>query len=387
MSNTYLDRKNSDVPYMFISYNHADAERLEKLMSALNARGADFWYDKEMFDGDDWLQRVDEAVQNKNCMGMIFFISPDFIYSEPCYTELERFRELKATREKFDAIYVLVGEDDSEPGFIGFMESAEAYLKAKHKGEGRKVNACTERIYSLFDDESVKRRLRIDTTKSKLASDEITEKLYNVFKNKGCASEETDTIDALVRAELVTKNYRVKTESKILTDTVRGKAVEWKAFAYAGNTVSAILVSNELYKQTCRSLAQSTMDKMNMRVNISNSDADEATKKKKHFEFDERFLSCLLRDKKGGVLRYLRAFEHEKYYLQLREALETVSVTDATDDGYFFVDGGSDRILYADRGSADVNKHVHVDAYASVFPVIDIDYTKYREYVLQNAKA
>lgn len=387
MSNTYLDRKNSDVPYLFISYSHADKEYLEKLLSALNARGADFWYDREMFEGDDWLERVKNAVFNKNCMGIIYFMSADFVYSDACYEEITLLSELKAAHEKFDYLFVLVGEDGSKPDFESFMESADAYLKAKHKGEARKVNAAMQRIYELFDDADVGRRIRVAAAKSHIADDAVAEKLYTAFKNWGCASEETETLNALVRGELVTKDYRIKTKSKISVDTVRGKAVEWKAFSYNGDTVSAILVTDELYKETCRSLAQSTMDKINLRVNLLSANVDNEEKKKKHFEFDEKFLKCLKRDDKGRALRYLKTFEREKYYLQLREALEKISVTDASDDGYFFVTDGNGDILFADRGSADVYGHVHVDAYASVFPVIDIDYAEYKKYVLENSKA
>lgn len=39
-------------------------------------------------------------------------------------------------------------------------------------------------------------------------------------------------------------------------------------------------------------------------------------------------------------------------------------------------------ILFADRGSDDVYRHINVGACASLIPVIDIDYNKYKKYLL-----
>ena len=46
-----------------------------------------------------------------------------------------------------------------------------------------------------------------------------------------------------------------------------------------------------------------------------------------------------------------------------------------------FVVDNQDNVLFADRESSDVYRHIHVDAYASVVPIIDIDLNKYRAYV------
>lgn len=392
MSKTYLDRKRPSGAFALMSYSHRDIDALEKTFTALNEKGADFWYDKEMHKGEKWFEQVKEITADKNCVGIIYFVSAEFVYSDACFKEVELLDELKKTHDKFNALFVLVHEAEGAHGFSKFMENADALLKKTHTGELRKINGCIDRMYDVLDP-SV---LYSEMSKPEAEDDEIVDKLFDdTFKKWGCASEETGTIETLRRDGLTDDGYRVKTDSKIATDILRWKSAEWKVFAYGGDTLSAMLVTDEPVAETCLSQADDALDLLNANINKLKSGADErsksdgvaASKKEKYFVFEEPFLQCLKRDDNGRVLRYLRASERQKYYLQLKEALEKTPVADSSDDGYFFVTDNKNRIMFSDRGSSDVYRHVHIDAYASVYPVIDIDYVKYRSYVLEKRKA
>lgn len=396
MSKIYLDRKNPDSPYVFISYSHKDSAAVQRVLTALNDKGADFWYDTDLHMGQDWYKRVCQVTDDKRCMGILYFVSPEFVYSDACFDELELLDKLTKTHAKFESACVLLGDEET-PGFNMFKTKSMQKLLMSYADKPDAVVKAVARISEKFDS----KKTYCAVTYDNIDDEENVKKLFDeVFKAWGCASEEVGALDALQSDELVDRAYRVKTTCSIYTDRVHRRDTEWKVFAYSGNTLSAMLVSDELYAETCLSLAQTVMSGINDNVITSldkidgrvaeQSDKQDAAKSHeivKYILFEEAFLQCLQRDENGHVLRYLRSTEREKYFLQLREALEKVSIADAADDGYFFVMDGKGKIMFSDRGSDDVYRHVHVDAYASVVPVIDIDYTKYREYVLATSRA
>lgn len=112
MINTYLGRKNPSGKYVFVSYSHADGEAVSKLLSALNDYGADFWYDAELKTGQNWLKKVEEVTANKNCCGILYLVSPDFIFSEACLKEFDMAESLEKSHKKFGTAYVLMGDGD-----------------------------------------------------------------------------------------------------------------------------------------------------------------------------------------------------------------------------------------------------------------------------------
>lgn len=372
MGKTYFEKKNPSGAYAFISYSHADGEAVERLLAALNDYGADFWYDAALKTGQNWLDKVKEVTADKSCCGILYFVSRNFIFSEACLKEFDILADLEKTHKKFGAAYILL--DDEDPvSFQGFIASATKSLLSEHPAEFDKIIQRTGYFSKNFD------RDRIYKTSSFGATDNdalVTALAKDVFASWGCMSQESGKIDALLSDGLVTADYRVKTGCRIVENLVRGQDAEWKVFAYNGDTLSAVLVAEELYGAKCLSLAAGAMDAVSDGIN--GADANE-----KHLQMDADFISCLKTDARGKAVRFLRAAEHENHYLRIKEALEKIPLTDPSDDGYFFVQDSQGGLLFADRGSEDVYRDIHVDAYASLVPVIDIDYNKYRLY-LQN---
>lgn len=378
MSKTFLERKNPDGPYMFISYSHADGEAVGKMLTALNDSGADFWYDVKLRGGQNWFDKVKEVTANKNCVGIIYVLSPDFIFSGACFKEFNLLDELKKTHENFYEYYILT-DDEKPENFNSFIRSVRRKLLDKCADNEDEIMERTGEYKKKFDQDVIYRM----AAKGGLDDDNFVRAVFSdAFAARGCASEENGKIDALVEDGLVDRNYRIKSDCALVTGVVNRREAEWKVFSYNGNTLSAILVSDELYAATCRSLSPNVMSEINKFVNaLGREDVDEKTKREKHFEFDAEFLQCLNGYPQGNAIRFLRSAEHENNYLQLKEALGKVASADAADDGYFFVVDNQDNVLFADRESSDVYRHIHVDAYAGVFPVIDVDLNKYRAYV------
>ncbi len=381
MSKTYLDRKNPSGAYAFISYSHEDSEAVSKALTALNGYGADFWYDTKLKTGDNWKEKVKEVTSNKNCCGIVYFISDSFIFSDACLEEFEMYERLKKDHGKFDAVYIFVG-DEQYGNFNEFRTATTGKLIQKHGNEAFDKVWSRVGYYSGAVDAD---RIFQIVSKDNIDDDVFVKKVFNdVFAAWGCASQEECKIDALVEDGIVTKDYRLLERCRIVENIVNYKNVDWKVFNYNGDTLSAMLVSDSLYAATCLSLAKDSMKSINDSVKAFQSGvADEACEKAKHFKFSDEFFKCIKCDGEGNAIRFLRASEHENHYLRLREALEKPPVADSADDGYFFVQDNGGKLLFADRSSDDVYRHIHVDAYASIMPVIDIDYVKYREYALR----
>lgn len=383
MSKTFLERKNPNGSYVFISYSHTDGDAVSRLLTALNDEGADFWYDIKLRKGQNWLQKVKEVTASKNCVGILYLLSPEFIFSPSCFSEFELYDKIRETNENFRSCYILI--DDVEPeNFDEFMRGVRRKLLDKCLDNEDEILSRTSEYKKRFD-----KFLTYGTASyDGMADDKFVRSLFDdVFAAWGCASEESGKLDTLVEDGLIDGDYRIKTDCDMRTEEVNCSPAEWKAFSYNGNTLSAILASDELYAATCKSLAGNAMAETNRLINVSdNPGADDKLKKEKHFAFEPEFLECLIKDENGCAVRFLHAAEHEKNYMQLKEALMKVPTTDSTDDGYFFVTDNLGNVLFADRASNDVYRHIHVDAYAGIFPVIDIDLNKYKAYIKKKGK-
>ena len=375
MINTYLGRKNPSGKYVFVSYSHADGEAVSKLLSALNDYGADFWYDAELKTGQNWLKKVEEVTANKNCCGILYLVSPDFIFSEACLKEFDMAESLEKSHKKFGTAYVLMGDGDPM-NLQNFLSVSTQKLLGTHPADFDKILERTGHFSKKFDKD------RIYKTGAFGRTDDdglVNSLIKDVFATWGCLSQESGKIDALAEDGLTDANYRIKTSCRIVENVVNGQDAEWKVFAYNGDTISAIFVSDELYGAACRSLAVSVMDYINDGLFLDKGDA---RLKEKHIELEPSCAECLKKDGNGKAIRFLRAAEHENNYPQLKEVLEKAPLTDSIDDGYFFVGDSQGNILFADRGSDDVYRQINVDACASIIPVIDIDYNKYKKYLL-----
>ena len=72
--------------YVFISYAHADNEKMQKLLIALHARGCRFWYDQGIHTGISWGQEVSLKLLHSDLV--LFFVSKASLNSENVKDEL-----------------------------------------------------------------------------------------------------------------------------------------------------------------------------------------------------------------------------------------------------------------------------------------------------------
>ena len=73
-------------PYLFISYSHVDADKVEPLLRELTDKGFRFWYDEGIAPGSEWPEDV--ARHLNDAAVVIAVISPNSMNSENCRREI-----------------------------------------------------------------------------------------------------------------------------------------------------------------------------------------------------------------------------------------------------------------------------------------------------------
>ncbi|MCL2283175.1 MAG: hypothetical protein FWC26_07650 [Fibromonadales bacterium] len=79
--------------YAIISYSHADSDAVAELRE-FDKHNICYWNDKQMEVGRaGYDTQFRKMLDNKNCQGIIFFISDPFLLSKPCAAEMRYYKE------------------------------------------------------------------------------------------------------------------------------------------------------------------------------------------------------------------------------------------------------------------------------------------------------
>ena len=106
----YLDNEGRlNDRYAFISYSHKDNDVVYKVLNELSASGINFWYDDGLNVGDFWNERVEEILNNPDCVGAFVFLSENSIISDPVNKEVGIMLGLKESRD-FRIAPLVVGD-------------------------------------------------------------------------------------------------------------------------------------------------------------------------------------------------------------------------------------------------------------------------------------
>ena len=79
-----------DLPYIFISYAHKDAEIVLPVIARLQADGYRVWYDEGIAPGSNWDEYISAHLDG--CANMIAFVSKAYVKSQNCRDELSLAR-------------------------------------------------------------------------------------------------------------------------------------------------------------------------------------------------------------------------------------------------------------------------------------------------------
>lgn len=76
----------NELPYVFISYAHADSDLVIPIIEHLTRRGLRIWYDSGLEAGTEWLLNVAVKLQKSNAV--IAFLTPNYPASDNCRREI-----------------------------------------------------------------------------------------------------------------------------------------------------------------------------------------------------------------------------------------------------------------------------------------------------------
>ena len=121
--------------FIFVSYNHLNADVLEEDMNQLLGKGVRLWYDINMKKrlGEKWIDIVKEMINHPNCVGVLFYNSTDAFVSSAVQKEQKYVLErLEAGNFKCWSVNI-----DGKQTFKMFNEAnnilgTEEYFKFQH---------------------------------------------------------------------------------------------------------------------------------------------------------------------------------------------------------------------------------------------------------------
>jgi tetratricopeptide (TPR) repeat protein/TolB-like protein len=75
-----------DQPFTFVCYAHEDARVVYPELTALRARGINFWYDEGISAGRNWREEIGRSLLGAHCV--LFYVSPASLASDHCNREI-----------------------------------------------------------------------------------------------------------------------------------------------------------------------------------------------------------------------------------------------------------------------------------------------------------
>lgn len=84
--------------YIFISYSHRDFKPVYSdlaFFSYNNRKKVRFWYDEGLPAGDDWFLAANQKLNDPRCVGVVFYLSENFLRSSAVLREIEIVKKLK----------------------------------------------------------------------------------------------------------------------------------------------------------------------------------------------------------------------------------------------------------------------------------------------------
>ena len=108
------DAKLEEVPYVFVSYSHADSDLVRSDIVELKRHGIPLWYDKALLVGEKWDKQALKYIRDKDCRGVLWYVSYESLASDAVYEELKVVIEERKKR-KLSIIPILIGGGTVSP--------------------------------------------------------------------------------------------------------------------------------------------------------------------------------------------------------------------------------------------------------------------------------
>ena len=105
----YFKPYEGDKPYIFVSYAHADNDKVLPVLSDMHRRGYNIWYDEGIEVGSEWQECIASHLADAHLV--VAFISNAYMRSDNCRREMHY-----AQSKKIKTINIFIEETALTPG-------------------------------------------------------------------------------------------------------------------------------------------------------------------------------------------------------------------------------------------------------------------------------
>lgn len=112
-----------DGNYVFISYSRKDKNIVYADLLEMNRLGVRFWYDDGIAAGENWREVVANKINSPKCVGVIFYLSKNTLFSEAIEAEIKMVFGAK-TEEKKNNFALLIDYDNYSYSLDRVIESS-----------------------------------------------------------------------------------------------------------------------------------------------------------------------------------------------------------------------------------------------------------------------
>ena len=123
--------------YIFISYAHADSDRVLPVAEALQNNGCRGWFDSGIEAGTEWPEYIEERLANSEVV--LVFMTPAAVESRNCRNEINFALELKK-----EILVVYLEETTLLKGMRLQLNSTQSMFRAHHRSEETFLKALLE---------------------------------------------------------------------------------------------------------------------------------------------------------------------------------------------------------------------------------------------------
>lgn len=120
--------------YIFVSYAHADSDRVMPILEALDREGLRLWYDSGIEVGSEWPAYI--AARVKGCYRMIYFVTENSVSSKNCRNEVN----LALSKNK-EIIVAYLEDAELQYGLDLQLSTNQAIYKSKCSDDNAFISA------------------------------------------------------------------------------------------------------------------------------------------------------------------------------------------------------------------------------------------------------
>ena len=135
-------------PYVFISYAHANSDRVLPIIRAMQESGISIWFDEGIVAGSEWPEYIAEKVVN--CHKFVLFVSDSYLDSQNCKREFNF-----AISRKKNILTVFLEDVNLSPGMEMQLGTYQALYTKRFKSDTDfSVALCEEPFFNDCKDGS-----------------------------------------------------------------------------------------------------------------------------------------------------------------------------------------------------------------------------------------